>query len=1831
MKQKTWRGAVSWLCIIALVLTSCFATFALPTDAFASEEGTVIDVTDFGADPSGEADSAVPIQKAIEAAKEVDGPVTIHFPKGEYNIWPDDAITRRIYISNSTTPSSTELEENSIRTIGILLEDMQDVTLDGGGSKLLFHGKMMSFAVIGCENVKIQNLTYDFARPYVIDLTVEAVTEDTATVYIPDCYEYAINGNRLIFYGEISPKTGNRYWVRDDYPFDQWNNLLTGEINRAWDGCKTLFENCTSIEELGNRRVLFHYSAPPKAQAGYNIQIKETTRDNPSMLLWESEDVTIRDIDANFLHSFAIIGQFSKDITIDNVDVATNARKGTKTAASADIIQMSGCGGKITVQNCYFNNSQDDPINIHGTFLEIQEILAPNKVRVRYMERETYGFPNYYVGDEVEFIARSSLQAVGSEETRNAIVTEVENPAEEDYDLENRKNIVLTFDRDLPDEILNGGNPTGYMVENITYTPDVEIRNNVFSQSSCRGLLCTTRGKVVIEDNLFQNIDMAGLYISDDANGWYESGYTRDVTIRGNVFWEGNGTSILVEPIIQNMDPQNPVHQNMTIEGNTFYLKNTAAISALSVENLTIRDNTFKRVDDGIDSELTVSASELQPGGKAGLKLDRSTSVNNAGLFSFRGCKNVVLSGNTYGDGLNTRASVSDMDTAEIQLEDADVRLNEDAIKQFLLEGCKVQYVSTDESVVRVDGASGTIEAVAPGHAQVYASMVASDGSVFESNRVDITVSDGQGAAAESVRVSAPQDILRTAGETMQLSAETIPAEAGAELTWTVADAATGEATEAATVDADGVLTAVRDGVVEVRATSANGVSGSMLVSISIGGSTIIPAIEAEVPGLWEIGSPDTLTLTVPDQNGFFDGRNQQQNVVTFPIADGEHFEATVKVTGNTHETYEEMGFGILKDFDNFVACQKKNHLGTLLVTESNAQGSEDHRVGKDGQGGFYYDDAIYFKIVKDGSHFEGYYKRTTEGADWVKFAELDNTTIGNTGIRLAMWAASGGNNGNTFTFSELTINGEPQAFAYENQAPVAADVAFGTAKAAVGDTLSVQYAFHDPDGDAEAGSVIAWYAADAADGEYTKIGGVSGDTWTIPADYQGKYIKASVIPVDASGMPGEATETDAMGPVDMRGDPKGNAYLKALALQKGNGAGIALSPSFLGENLDYQAYSSAADLRVSAQPESEEAEVSFALNGQPVDAASLTLQEGENELVVTVTAADGSSRTYTVAVTYEALPESPNAWLSNLELGKQELSAPFHFTTYGYITGVTEEVESLPLRCATQNPDARMKVTVNGDVLAEDVASFDEEIQILSGLNYIHMDVTAPDGKQQRYLLVVVRNGYTDTDLADLKVNGETIEGFDPDETGYLLTSDEPFSFTLEAEAANSRSSVIVSNGHETTDGSALHCEAGPGLTEFTIAVKAESLAETKYYTVRVKVAQEDNANLERASFSDISLEKEVQPDVRSYRGSSYRSSTRFVLEAEEMGATITFAANGESFTSESNLLEGEIPLYLGENVLRATVTAPDGSEKEYVFRIDVTDTAYLSDLPWVRADSGWEGHPVLRDQEIERRPLTLYNEETGGPVTYEKGLGTHAESTIVYDIAGKGFTRFQSWCGIDYSYYNSSAPSVQFIVYLDGEPAFDSGVMNAKSPAQFIDLDVTGVETIQLDARMVDTNNSDHADWADAKFLTEIAAQENRIYSDTYEISGGQAVIPEGTTVQEALEQFYAYEGELAVVDADGKEMEPDALVVGGCEIVLTVQGEVIDRITVVAGAGQVEGDVTGDGVFDEADIAYVMDFILGDVELTEEELSVVDMNQDGVCNILDLVRLKRMLLEG
>lgn len=90
-------------------------------------------------------------------------------PKGRYDLYPDQAPERELYVSNTAGTNSSVKDKK----IGILVEDMQDVTIDGDGSELVFHGKMTEFAAINSENITFKNYSTDFEVPTVIDVTVE--------------------------------------------------------------------------------------------------------------------------------------------------------------------------------------------------------------------------------------------------------------------------------------------------------------------------------------------------------------------------------------------------------------------------------------------------------------------------------------------------------------------------------------------------------------------------------------------------------------------------------------------------------------------------------------------------------------------------------------------------------------------------------------------------------------------------------------------------------------------------------------------------------------------------------------------------------------------------------------------------------------------------------------------------------------------------------------------------------------------------------------------------------------------------------------------------------------------------------------------------------------------------------------------------------------------------------------------------------------------------------------------------------------------------------------------------------------------------------------------------------------------------------------------------------------------------------------------------------------------------------------------------------------------------------------------------------------------------
>ncbi|PYE55746.1 NPCBM/NEW2 domain-containing protein [Deinococcus yavapaiensis] len=142
-------------------------------------------------------------------------------------------------------------------------------------------------------------------------------------------------------------------------------------------------------------------------------------------------------------------------------------------------------------------------------------------------------------------------------------------------------------------------------------------------------------------------------------------------------------------------------------------------------------------------------------------------------------------------------------------------------------------------------------------------------------------------------------------------------------------------------------------------------------------------------------------------------------------------------------------------------------------------------------------------------------------------------------------------------------------------------------------------------------------------------------------------------------------------------------------------------------------------------------------------------------------------------------------------------------------------------------------------------------------------------------------------------------------------------------------------------------------------------------------------------------------------------------------------------------------------------------------------TSTAFVTDLGWSSATNGWG--PVERDKSNgewaggDGRALSIRGQ------AFPKGLGTHAASTVTYNLGGQ-CGAFTATVGLDDEV--GGRGSVSFQVFGDGALLYDSGRLTGTSAPLPIDVNVTG----KYELKLVVTNGGDnldydHADWANAK----------------------------------------------------------------------------------------------------------------------------------------------------
>lgn len=530
-----------------------------------------IRVSSFGAMSNSRKNAVPAIQKALQTARNVQNPLLI-FDDGRYDFWPQHAAEKEYFESNTT--------DNNPKRLGMLIENFDRLTVEGSGAMFVFHDRMQPVTIDHSSKITTRNFSIDWDIPLTAEAEVMEIEDNFALLRIDRCqFPYVIENGVLTFVGEgwKSAVTSVMEIQHDTHLIEPYTGD-PGCCGWGWDGpvAEEIEPGVVRINKA------FGLQRPDK---GNILILRHSARDHAGIFLFHSKDIEVSKVNVYHTAGLGILSQYSENITIDQVNMVPNPAKKRYLSGHDDGLHFSNCKGQIVVTNCRFAALMDDPVNIHGTSVRIIKKLAPNKLLCHFMHHQSVGLQWARPGETIGFIGSATMETVA-----HGIV--------KDFLPLNKEDFEITFQQDIPSAI-----HTRDALENLTWTPDAYIANNRFMSCRARGLLVTTPGKVVIENNYFESSGSA-ILIAGDANNWYETGAVKDVLIQKNIFADPCLTSlyqfseaiISIYPEIPSLTKSTPTyHRNIRIIDNEFHPFDYPLLYAKSVDGLTFQGNSILR------------------------------------------------------------------------------------------------------------------------------------------------------------------------------------------------------------------------------------------------------------------------------------------------------------------------------------------------------------------------------------------------------------------------------------------------------------------------------------------------------------------------------------------------------------------------------------------------------------------------------------------------------------------------------------------------------------------------------------------------------------------------------------------------------------------------------------------------------------------------------------------------------------------------------------------------------------------------------------------------------------------------------------------------------------------------------------------------------------------------------------------------------------------------------------------------------------------------------------------------------------------------------------
>ena len=349
---------------------------------------------------------------------------------------------------------------------------------------------------------------------------------------------------------------------------------------------------------------------------------------------------------------------------------------------------------------------------------------------------------------------------------------------------------------------------------------------------------------------------------------------------------------------------------------------------------------------------------------------------------------------------------------------------------------------------------------------------------------------------------------------------------------------------------------------------------------------------------------------------------------------------------------------------------------------------------------------------------------------------------------------------------------------------------------------------------------------------------------------------------------------------------PGSNDLLKTLTVATGDI--YDLTPKFIPGITNYSLTlpSSIDKVKVEGLAADDEAQVEG--NGE------YDLRVGLNNVTIKVISKNLTEREYNIAITRES---NRVVYLKTLDILNGDLIGQFEKTKGTYTVSLPYTEDRLNMNIETEDPNASYEIYGN------------ENLRF--GTNEVKIKVTSSDGSAAKtYVLNVVKEGNINNNLSTLTIDGNEVEGFDPNITHYTYTVENKVDHVvIGAEGEDSTSSITGIGYYSLMEGE----------NKINVNVISQS-GKIKTYTITV--TRKENAYLltlvtDRGEFTPT-----FDRDTFNYE---------MTVENEIEDITVIGIKESASSTVAGN---GKYALNVGDNII--TITVINGSNRnEYVLKV--------------------------------------------------------------------------------------------------------------------------------------------------------------------------------------------------------------------------------------------------------------------------------------------------------